>query len=214
MNDWPSMPAVHAQVQMPAGYSAEQLAGPDVPEAVQRLRAWYPDVHVGEESVHLHEEFYRSQVQLAGEHSLSRDVFPVVLRRGSEMVAVASVQRNRPARTLSGRLFVVAPEHRHVGLGTVGVRLVEAIGRAIGAELLLSYVTLRHPISQRAMESCGWTPVGIVPGYDRDQIEPGRVLRVYEALYAKCLVPGEQLLRPDRELMSPRVRALFDHLFG
>jgi RimJ/RimL family protein N-acetyltransferase len=214
MNDWPSMPAVVAQVEMPGGYSAEQLSDGDIPEVVQRLRAWYPDVRVGEESVHLDEGFYRSQVQLAGEQGPARDVFAVILRRGSELVAIASLQRNRPARTVSGRLCVVSPDHRHAGLGWVGVRLLESVGRGVGAELLLSYVTLRHSISQRVMEACGWSPVGIVPGYDRDQIEPGRVLRVYEALYAKCLVTSEKLLPPDREQMSPRVRALYDHLFG
>jgi hypothetical protein len=41
----------------------------------------------------------------------------------------------------------------------------------------------------------------------------GVVKRVYEAVYAKVLVPDEDLLRPDPKNLTPKVKALFDLLF-
>jgi hypothetical protein len=38
------------------------------------------------------------------------------------------------------------------------------------------------------------------------------IKRVYEAVYAKVLVPDDDLLRPDPEQFSPKARALFDVL--
>ena len=42
---------------------------------------------------------------------------------------------------------------------------------------------------------------------------PGVVKRVYEAVYAKVLVPDEDLLRPDPKNLTPKVKALFELLF-
>jgi len=44
-------------------------------------------------------------------------------------------------------------------------------------------------------------------------VAPGVVKRVYEAFYAKVLVPDEDLLRPDPKNLSPKAKALFDLLF-
>ena len=48
---------------------------------------------------------------------------------------------------------------------------------------------------------------------DREMVAPGVEQRVYEAFYAKVLVPDEDLLRPDPENLSPKARALFDVIF-
>ncbi|MGH9577053.1 MAG: hypothetical protein ACRD3R_06415, partial [Terriglobales bacterium] len=50
-------------------------------------------------------------------------------------------------------------------------------------------------------------------GYDREQVAPGVVKRVFEGAYVKVLVPDEELLRPDPANLTPRARALFDVLF-
>jgi len=58
----------------------------------------------------------------------------------------------------------------------------------------------------------GWQLIGITPGFDREMIEPGVVKRVYEAVYAKVLVP-EELLRPRAKDLTPGAKALFDLLY-
>lgn len=42
----------------------------------------------------------------------------------------------------------------------------------------------------------------------------GVVRHVYEAVYVKVLAPDSNFLRPLPENLTPRVKALFDHLFG
>ena len=66
---------------------------------------------------------------------------------------------------------------------------------------------------QLALERAGYRLLGFVPGYDREVVAPGLVKRVYEAVYAKVLVPDEELLRPDPQNLSPKARALFEVLF-
>ena len=73
--------------------------------------------------------------------------------------------------------------------------------------------TLKVPHIQRAMEELGFQLIGITPGYDRDMVAPGVVKRVYEAVYAKVLVPDEDLLRPEPQNLTPKTKALFDSLF-
>ena len=62
------------------------------------------------------------------------------------------------------------------------------------------------------LEQAGYRLLGIVPGYDRE-IVSGVEKRVYEALYAKVLVPESDLVRPALKNLTPQTKALFDLLF-
>jgi len=42
---------------------------------------------------------------------------------------------------------------------------------------------------QRALEGAGWQLIGFTSGYDREEVAPGVVKRVFEAVYTKVLVP-------------------------
>jgi hypothetical protein len=44
-------------------------------------------------------------------------------------------------------------------------------------------------------------------------VAPDVVKRVYEAVYAKLLMPHHGLLRPDPRNLTPKTRALLDILF-
>ena len=80
--------------------------------------------------------------------------------------------------------------------------------------LVYGMATLKVPYIQMAFERLGWQLIGITPGYDREMVAPGIVKRVYEAYYAKILVPDEDLLRPDPKNLSPKAKALFDVMFS
>jgi hypothetical protein len=56
--------------------------------------------------------------------------------------------------------------------------------------------------------------LGFFPGYDREVVSPGVVKRVYQAVYAKLLVPTADVQLPDPKNMTPRTSALFELLFG
>jgi len=83
----------------------------------------------------------------------------------------------------------------------------------MGAGFVYGLATLKMPQAQLALERAGYQLLGFVPGYDRELVTPGVVKRVYEAVYAKVLVPDEELLRPDPKNMSPKARALWELLF-
>jgi hypothetical protein len=54
---------------------------------------------------------------------------------------------------------------------------------------------------------------GIRLWHGREEIAPGVVKRVYEAVYAKLLVSDDEVHRPDPRNMTPKTKALFDLLF-
>ena len=83
----------------------------------------------------------------------------------------------------------------------------------MGAQFQYALATLTTPNLQRALEHAGYRLLGFFPGYGREMIAPGVVKRVYEAVYAKLLVPEVEVLRPDPKNMTPKARALFDLLF-
>ena len=90
---------------------------------------------------------------------------------------------------------------------------MELAGRAIGAEFLFGAATLKIPHIQRALETEGWQLIGFTPGYDREQVAPGDVKRVFEGVFLKVLVRDEELVRPNPDNLTPHARALFNVLF-
>jgi N-acetylglutamate synthase-like GNAT family acetyltransferase len=198
-----------------AGFPEGDEIGPirrdDVPALAALVRQWYPDIAVGMESPHLDPSFYDEQVQLA-EVEEDRDIGGIVGRRDGRIVALFTFQKSVAARTMNGRLGAVAPDQRNTGLAKAMMQLMEAMCRAMGVELMLASATLHHPFSQRFLESSGMQLVGVLPAYDRDMIAPGVVKRVWEALYAKILVDPSEVLAPDVDQMSSKVRRLFEVL--
>ena len=65
-----------------------------------------------------------------------------------------------------------------------------------------------------ALETTGWQLIGFTSGHDREEVAPGVVKRVYEAVYAKLLVPDEEVLRPDPRNLTPGAWALYGMLFS
>ena len=63
------------------------------------------------------------------------------------------------------------------------------------------------------LEKAGWPLIGIIPGFDRELVNPGEVKRVFEAIYVKVLVTEQDFLRPSSEGMTPATRSLFKHLY-
>lgn len=78
--------------------------------------------------------------------------------------------------------------------------------------MICGLATLNYPHMQATFERMGWQIIGIAPGFDRELVSPGVVRRVYEAVYARVLVPDD-LLRPNAENLTPAARTLSDLLF-
>lgn len=210
--EWTRAESAWTALELPAGYRIEQLGTNDVQPLTARLRAWYPDIVVGMESPHLDPEFYAEHTSLRG--APERPLLPLVLKHQQDgIVGAVTYEKNPLSRAVFGRLGALAPEHRGA-LGLLGPLLLERVGRALGAELVHYYATLKTRHQQVIAERAGFALVGIMPAHDRDMVSPGNPKRVYEALYAKVLVDPEQVLLPDREALSRRTRKVFETLFG
>ncbi|MCU0699364.1 MAG: hypothetical protein MUC96_22905 [Myxococcaceae bacterium] len=136
----------------------------------------------------------------------------VWVERAGARVGLMSFERQLASQTLHGRVGALAPEERAGVLGALGFPVFEALGRWLEAELLLVWVTLASRGQQLMAERRGFSLCGLVPGFDRDQLAPGRSVRVMEALYAKVLAPDGELRWPGSDALTPHTRAVLEAL--
>jgi hypothetical protein len=210
--DWPSDEAIAQMLSLPEGYRGERLQRSEIALLVANVAAWHPDISVGIASCYLRSDFYLEKAFLG--QDTAKDLIVIVIKYGHEMAAFGSWEREQDALTIYARLGAVAPQHRGAKLAVRAMEFGEKLARAMGAGFIYGLATLKVPNMQLALEHAGYQLLGFAPGYDREMVAPGVVKRVYEAFYAKVLVPDEDLLRPDPKNLSPRARALFDVLFS
>ena len=208
---WRSIDEISTMAPLPEGYGYAMLARAEIPALIRGIRRWHPDIAVGGGSCYLRDDFYTSNVFLDGE--APKDIFVGLFKRGDDLVGMFSWEQIPDTLSLYGRLIVIDPEHRGAKLASAVMPLAELVGRAMGAEFLFGLATLKIPHMQRALEATGWQLIGFTSGYDREEVAPGVVKRVFEGVYCKVLVPEEELLRPDPKNLTPKARALFEALF-
>ncbi len=209
---WPTMEALGSTKAVPADVTLRAWTEAELDGLPELLVGWYPTVTVGAESVFLDRDFLASQ--LVSPAFPERDVFAFAICRAGEVVGFQAFEREPAARTLHARLGVLAPEARTGFLGAFGFPLFEALGRLMGAELLLVWVTLASKSQQLFAERRGFSLCGLVPAFDRDQQADGRVTRVMEALFTKCLVDEGQVQWPSEAQLTLKSRAALATLFG
>lgn len=138
--------------------------------------------------------------------------FPVTFQ--GKLIGMWSLEREIDSLAMYGRTMVIAPEHRGANLGGIITKGPEVVGQSMGAAFMYSLAPLKTPHAQRALESAGYRLLGFFPGYNREEISPGVVKRVYQAVYAKLLVPESEILFPNSKNMTPTSSALFAMLFA
>jgi hypothetical protein len=199
-------------VPLPEGYCFAELDRATIPALIDAIRVWHPAISTGVASCYLREDFYHRRVVLDGENE--RDIMVVPFTFAGQLAGVWSFERETDSLAIYGRLIIVAPEHRGARLAAAAMKGTEDLGRAMGAAFLYALATLKIPQAQRALEGAGYRLLGFFPGYDREEVAPGIVKRVYEAVYAKLLVTEEEVLRPDPRNLTPRARVLYALLFS
>ena len=209
---WPTVDQISAMATLPPGFRFEFLKREDVPELIENIARWHPDIAIGGGSCYLREKFYDEEVQFEG--GPDRRVLVALFRRGDEMAGMWSWEKRPETLTLYARLIVISPAYRSAKLGSAVMPLAELAGRAMGAEFFFGFATLKIPHMQVALEGVGWQLIGFTSGYDQEQVAPGVVKRVFEAVYCKVLVPEEELVRPDPRNLTPKTLALYHAIFG
>ncbi len=208
---WPTIEQMSAMAPLPDGYRYERLKRSGIAALIEAIKVWHPDIAVGGGSCYLRENFYTDKVFLDGE--VQKDILVGLFMCGDALAGMWSWEQEPDTLSLYGRLIVVAPSHRDAKLASKVMPLAELAGRAMGAEFFFGLATLKIPHMQHALESAGWQLIGFTSGYDREEVAPGVVKRVFEGVYTKVLVPEEELHRPDPNNLTPKTRALFDVLF-
>lgn len=209
--EWPGIDDIRAMTPLPEGYRFELLQRAEIPALVEHIRQWYPDITVGVASCYLREDFYRDKACLGDD--VHQDILVVLIKHEHDMVGLVSWEREPDALSLYARFGALCPAHRGAKLAVRTLQLGEGIGRAMGAGFVYCMATLKIPQVQRALERAGYQLLGFAPGYDRELVAPGVIKRIYEAIYAKVLVTGEELPRPDPQNLTPKTKVLFDLLF-
>ena len=211
LSPWPTDAQLSAAAPLPPGYRYERLSRARVPALIDFLHACYPGIEVGNASCHLREDFYATRVSLQGEDD--RDFLVMLFMHGDELAGMHSTERDVDSEVLYGRIGAIEPAHRGQGLAIGFLAMMEAMGRAMGAGMVYGLATLKYPQMQRGFERRDWLLVGIMPGFDRELVEPGVVRRVYESVYVKLLIPESELLRPHAADLTPAGKALFELLY-
>jgi hypothetical protein len=208
---WPTVGEISAMAPLPEGYRFERMTRSDIGPLIEGIREWFPSVSVGAASCYLTEQFYLDKVVL--DDQPDKDVIALLIRKDGELVGMGSWERESAAMTLYARLGVISPAHRGARMAVIAMELGEKMGRAMGAGFIYTLATMKMPQMQLALERAGYQLIGFMPGYDREEVSPGVVKRVFEAGYAKRLAPAEEFLRPEDKNMTPNVKRLFDIIF-
>jgi hypothetical protein len=210
--NWLPLDQFRALIPLPPGLRVESMHSAHIAAVIGALRSWYPDVAYGANSGYLREEFYRQRVCLDGADDKDVQVFTIWL--GDELVGLWSPEREVDSLALYARIGAIAPRHAGAGLIRQITAGMEGVARTMGAAFMYAIVTLKHPYAAQALEGAGYRLLGFWPGYDRELVAPGVVKRVYQAVYAKLLVPEDRVLRPDPKNLTHGAKALFELLFS
>ena len=192
--NWVAIDELSSKLPIPPGYRIEQLKRSEILEVIRCFRDWFPDITVGAESCYQREDFYSREVSLEGE--TERDVIVFLFKKDQELVAIVSLQRSEDTLTLYGRLGAIAPRYRGAKLAYIGPGLLEAVGRAMGMEVIYGLAEFTIPNMQMVLERAGFQIVGIIPASDRLLVAPGVTKRVYEAYYVKVLAADAENSSP------------------
>ncbi len=207
---WKTIDYLKANLQAPPGYVLDHLHLDEVDDLIIQLEKWFPEMKVSGERCHLTRDFYQTKCQLKGQSEDHR-IFPVVVKKDGKIVSMTTVEKDRDDLTVTARLGVVDPAHRGKGLGKLGPKSVETMGRGAGAELAYFFTTLRIPQEQILSEKAGFTLVGILPSSDREIQADGKIRRVPEAIYAKDLT-GKGLFQDHGLSLTDKATALWSFL--
>ena len=131
-----------------------------------------------------------------------------VLLAGEAIAALIVSTYDREGYTLSTRCGVIDPRHRKSGLTRCLLPLLVLVGRAIGAETVMGWVTLRHIALQLGCERTGFGLWGLIPASERYEVGPGTWRYGFEALYGVTLVPPALSRWPDESTLPPARAAL------
>lgn len=209
---WPSINEIRVFTPLPEGYAWDLLSPAEIATAIEFFNTWLPSITVGSAKSFLDPGFYVKDV--LGSDRSNTPFLVVVVRHAGEIVAIAAWEKVDGPDIIFGRLGAVSAAHRHSNLAVAAQELGTQMGQQMGAGLIYGMATTHAPYMQRALERAGYIASGILPGFDREELQPSVIRRVFEVMYVKRLAPHEDFLTPSRVNLTPAVARLYDEIFS
>jgi hypothetical protein len=64
--NWPTTEALRLQAKLPEGYQFERFDRTHIPQLIESIKQWHPDISVGANSGYLREDYYLNRVCFQG----------------------------------------------------------------------------------------------------------------------------------------------------
>ncbi|MGB5958837.1 hypothetical protein [Pseudomonas sp.] len=203
---WPELNELPKNTVTPPQYSYRQLARSDVERLTERVKAWHPDVSVGQGKVFSDPDYYLQNVSLAGEPDKHTIVY-VGVHEG-EMICAMCIEINPANRTLFNKFGVCAPEHRGTGATLFAGYAIDALASKLDIAMAWGYVTTKSRGMQQMMERAGFNPVGVVQFSDIELNQHDEPQHVTEAIYTKHYERASLLEPLLKSNLTPQMQAL------
>jgi len=121
---------------------------------------------------HFHEDVDRREVVEGWAKSLDYDAaLPVLAIRGGRVVGSVTLYRNRTGwkQRVGIVRILIAPDHRHLGLGTAMIREIRHLGEKLALNYLLAEVIEEQQAAVRALERMGFGKAAVHRNFVNDR---------------------------------------------
>ena len=121
---------------------------------------------------HFHEDVDRREVVERWAASLDYDAaLPILAIRGDRVVGSVTLYRNRTGwkQRVGIIRILIAPDHRHLGLGTAMIREIRHLGEKLALNYLLAEVIEEQQAAVRALERMGFEKAAVYRKFVNDR---------------------------------------------
>ena len=121
---------------------------------------------------HFHEDVDRREVVERWAMSLDYEaVLPILAIRGDSIVGTVTLYRNKTGwkQRIGIVRILIAPDHRHLGLGTAMIREIRHLGEKAALNYLLTEVFEERQPAVHALERMGFEKAGVYRNFVNDR---------------------------------------------
>lgn len=121
---------------------------------------------------HFHEDVDRREVVDGWAKALDYEkALPILAVRGDRIVGTVTLYRNRTGwkQRVGIVRILVAPDHRHLGLGTAMIREIRHIGEKVALNYLMAEVIEEQQAAVRALERMGFERMAVYRKFINDR---------------------------------------------
>ena len=150
---------------------ARVVLRPMIPEDAEGLWSFLrelPEI----DKAHFHENVDQREVVERWAKSIDYDAaLPILAIRGDRVLGSVTLYRNKTGwkQRVGIVRILIAPDHRHLGLGTAMIREIRHLGEKFALNYLLAEVIEEQQAAVRALERMGFEKTGVYRNFVNDR---------------------------------------------